>query len=100
MRNSLEISVYEVGENIYGFQEELLDLQANQVLKENFYRKNLTQFWAQLKDKPILTRESEIVLLPFPTTYACEAEFSALVGIKTKYKNRLDTQHAYVVQSQ
>ena len=55
-RNNFEISVHEVGEDICGFQEELLDLQASQVLKENCSRMCLTQFWAQLKDKPVLTR--------------------------------------------
>jgi len=57
------------GEDICGFQEELLDLQANQVLRESFSQNRLTQFWAQLKDKHILTRESENALLPFPTAY-------------------------------
>lgn len=85
MRNPFEISVHKVGEDICGFQEELLDLQADQVAKENFSQKCLIQFWAQLNDKPILKRESEKPLLPFPTTYLCEAGFSTLVVIKTKY---------------
>jgi len=51
------------------------------------------QFWPQLKDKPILSRESENALLSFPTTYLCEAGFSILVVINTKYRNRLDAQH-------
>ena len=93
VRNPFEISVHEVGEDICGFQEELLDLQASQVLKEKFSRMCLTQFWPQLKDKPILSSESENALLPFPTTYLCEAGFSTLVVIKTKYRNRLDAQH-------
>lgn len=54
---------------------------------------SLAQFWAQLKNKPILLREADKVLLPYPTTYLCEAGFSALVVIKTKYRNRLDPQH-------
>lgn len=71
----------------------LLDLQAYQVLKECFSQKYLTQFWAQLKDKLILRRESENSLLPFLTTYLCDAGFSAWIVIKTKYRNRLDAQH-------
>jgi hypothetical protein len=42
VRNPFE--VHEVGEDICGFQEELIHLQANQVLKENFSQKYLTQF--------------------------------------------------------
>ena len=72
---------------------ELLDLQADKVVKESFSRKCLTQFLAQLKDRPISKRESEKALLPFPTIYLCEARFSVLVIIKTKYINRLDAQH-------
>lgn len=58
-----------VVEDICGFQEELLNIQANQVLKENFSQKCLTQFEAQLKDKRILSKEAENALLPFPITY-------------------------------
>jgi len=90
VRNPFEVSFHEVGEDTCGFQEELLDLQASQ---ENFLGKCLTPFWAQLKDKPISSRESANALLPFSTTYLCEAEFSALVVIKIKYTNRLDAQH-------
>jgi len=38
VKNPFEISVHEVVEDICGFQEELLDLQASQLLKENFSR--------------------------------------------------------------
>ena len=31
------------------------------------------------------------LLLPFPTTYRCEAAFSILVNVKTKSRNRLKT---------
>jgi len=50
-------------------------------------------FWAQLKDKPILSKYAENFLLPFPTTYLREAGFSALAVIKSIFINRLDLQH-------
>lgn len=36
VKNPFEISVHQVGEDICGFQEKLLDLQAEQVIKESF----------------------------------------------------------------
>jgi len=48
VRNPFEVSVHEVGEDICGFQEELIDLQANQVLKENFSQKCLIKGWEPL----------------------------------------------------
>jgi len=33
------------------------------------------------------------VLIPYLTTYECESAFSALLAIKTKGRNQLDTIH-------
>ncbi|XP_066962147.1 protein FAM200A-like [Macrobrachium rosenbergii] len=87
--NAFTVNVTEVGEDIPGFQEELID-QENQVQKQVFENLQYSKFWIQLKDKPILTREAVKALLPFPTTYLCEVEFSSLVTIKTQARNRLD----------
>ncbi|XP_064412969.1 zinc finger BED domain-containing protein 5-like [Latimeria chalumnae] len=93
VRNPFDLDVHEVGNDVDGFQEELLDLQENQVLQEKFAHVSWSQFWAQLRGKPVLSREAEKALLPFPTTYLCEAGFSSLVVIKTRARNRLDPQH-------
>ena len=87
------VNVSDVGEDIPGFQEELFDLQENQVQKQRFECLSYSEFWAQLKDKPILSREAEKALIPFPTTYLCEQGFSSLVTIKTKSRNLLNPQH-------
>ena len=42
--------------------------------------------------KTVLSHETEKALIPFPTTYLCEAGFSRLV-IKIRARNRLDPQH-------
>ena len=39
---------------------------------------------------PDLAKISVKVLIPFATIYECEAAFSTLLHIKTKYRNRLD----------
>ncbi|XP_076042004.1 protein FAM200A-like [Oratosquilla oratoria] len=93
IRNAFTVNVTEVGEDIPGFQEELIDLQGNQVQKQRFENLQCSKFRTQLKDKPILTREAKKARLPFPTTYLCEQGFSSLVTIKTKTRNQLDSQH-------
>ena len=39
-----------------------------------------------------LWKEATIALLPFPTTYLCEAGFSTLALVKTKYRNQLQPE--------
>ena len=39
---------------------------------------------------PGRARNTVKALLPFPTTYLCEAGFSAVTATKTKYRNKLD----------
>lgn len=93
VRNPFDVDVEEFGEDIFRFQEELIDLKGDQILRDKFKNLSLTEFWAQLMNKPVLSKEAEKALLPFPTTYLCEAGFSALVVIKIKYRNRLDASH-------
>ena len=42
---------------------------------------------------PDLSKMALKVLIPFTTTYECEAAFSTLPHIKSKYRNRLDVTH-------
>lgn len=93
VRNPFEVDVMGVENDSAGLQEELLEMQGDAVLKERFARTSLTKFWAQLSGKPVLSNEAEKALLPFPTTYLCEAGFSCLAVMKNKYRSRLDPQH-------
>jgi hypothetical protein len=44
------------------------------------------QFWLRrLLNNTALVKTVFEILLPFPTTYVCEARFSTLLQIKTKY---------------
>lgn len=75
---------------IPGFEEELIDLQHSDVLKEQFSHLSLSRFWiGTLSTLPIISQEAIKALLPFATTYLCEQGFSALTVIKTKSRNAL-----------
>ena len=39
-----------------------------------------------------LSNKALMFLMPFATTYLCENGFSALVALKTKYRNKLDVE--------
>uniref|UniRef100_A0AAY5KCW9 HAT C-terminal dimerisation domain-containing protein n=1 Tax=Esox lucius TaxID=8010 RepID=A0AAY5KCW9_ESOLU len=55
-------------------QEELIELKSDSRLKEIFTSCPLSSFWA--------------ILLSFASTYLCEAGFSKMTALKTKYRNR------------
>ena len=42
-----------------------------------------------LQEYPELAKRALEALIPFPTTYLCEAAMSALVDIETTYRNRI-----------
>ena len=42
-----------------------------------------------MQQYPALAKRALEALIPFPTTYLCEAAMSARVNIKTMYRNRL-----------
>ena len=76
--------------------EQLVELQSRQLWRNKFENIFLTQFWAELQSKePNLSDlcwQATKALLPFSTTYLCEAGFSALAMIKTKYRNQLQPE--------
>ena len=74
------------------YKEDLIDLKESRNMKMEFESMVLDNFWSiQLEIYPKLAEKALTVLLPFSTTYLCEAEFSSLVYLKNKYRNRLKT---------
>ena len=65
---------------------------ANDGSAKNLHREMCcSDFWiAMAQTYPDLAKMALKVLIPFATTYECEADFSTLLHIKTKYRNRLD----------
>ena len=73
-----------------GEEEELAELLSDQTLMIDFNQKALVSFWLGVVDEyPLLSQKATKILLPFATTYICEAAFSALTNMKTKYRSRL-----------
>ncbi|KRY27480.1 Zinc finger BED domain-containing protein 5 [Trichinella spiralis] len=70
--------------------EELIDLSEDYSFKMSFDRKRLIQFWLSVQNTyPTLSTAALKVLLSFTTSYMREIGFIAMIGIKTKLRNKL-----------
>jgi hypothetical protein len=75
--------------------EEFIDLSEDTSLKLNFNRSKLTQFWLPVQQTcPTPSTEALKALLPFSSLYICEVRFSAMVGMKTKFRNKLQLSNS------
>ena len=73
---------------------ELIEIRSKALLKDNFNKLNLANFWYSLIESyPGVAKIAIQYLIPFATTYLCESGFSCLVDIKTKKRNKLNPQH-------
>uniref|UniRef100_A0A3P9H253 HAT C-terminal dimerisation domain-containing protein n=1 Tax=Oryzias latipes TaxID=8090 RepID=A0A3P9H253_ORYLA len=71
-------------------QEKLMEVASDRGLQMKFGASTLTQFWLCVRQEhPELGQKALEQLLPFASTYLCEASFSAMMLIKTKQRNRL-----------
>ena len=69
---------------------EFLQLREDSSLKTGF-TEDIGSFWAGIhKEYPILSKRALNFLIQFSSTYCCKVGFSAMVYIKTKYRNRLE----------
>ncbi|XP_068247880.1 zinc finger BED domain-containing protein 5-like [Palaemon carinicauda] len=74
-------------------QEEAIDLKCDSSVKRDFETMKLKEFGVKyLPIYPKVGEEAFRVILPFSSTYLCEAGFSALV-LKTKHRNQLDGEN-------
>ena len=74
-------------------QEEFLEIKFNSTAKDNFEAMSLNDFLA--KYLPVYKNVGSVTirtLLPFSFTYLCECEFSTLVSVKTKFRNKLECE--------
>ncbi|KAF2356296.1 hypothetical protein FHG87_012948 [Trinorchestia longiramus] len=100
---SMENSLWTLVQNLFNtdvelllesLQEEAIDLKCDSSAKRDFETMKLEEFWVKyLRMYPKVGEKTLRVILPFSSTYLCEAGFSALVVLKTKQRNRLDVEN-------
>ena len=72
-------------------KEDYIDLTCDNSLKRKFNSGNPTKFWISLNGEyPALTEKALRIIIPFATSYLCEAGFSTMAVIKTKYRTRIN----------
>ena len=72
-------------------EDQMIKIANDGGLKSVFQQTSLAGFWIKTKAEcPEISVKALKTLLPFPTTYLCEAGFSAMTATKTKLRNRLD----------
>jgi len=70
------------------------ELQADENQKIQFEDSDFASFWLNAPKKyACLKNEATKALVQFGSTYVCEATFSCMVYIKSKYRNRLTDAH-------
>lgn len=74
-------------------QEEFIDLKNDSTMKTVFENSDVTTYWCTASASyPRVAKYMMRMLLPFGSTYLCEAAFSALVAVKTKSRNTIDVE--------
>ncbi|KAL4101100.1 hypothetical protein QTP88_012347 [Uroleucon formosanum] len=74
-------------------EKSLIELSFDNSLKTKFSSMDLTKFWISIKDEyPLLSDKAQRILIPFSTSYLCEAGFSAFAVIKSKYRTKINVE--------
>lgn len=76
-------------------QLELIDLQSDAVLAEQFKSGSLLDFYSSLKKEnfPNMRRHAQKMLVLFGSTYICEQTFSVMKFTKSRYRSSLTDDH-------
>ena len=69
--------------------EHFIDLSSDLTLKSLYNSNSLISFWVKARSQfPLIGCKALRVLVPFATSYLCEAGFSAVAVMKSKYRNK------------
>ena len=73
--------------------EQFIDLSSDLTLKSIFNPNSLISFWVKARSEfPLVGCKALRVLVPFATSHLCEAGFSAVAVIKSKYRSKIDIE--------
>ena len=73
-------------------EEELIEIRNDRTLRLKHSEISLDSFWILIKQEyPNISEKAIKILLQFSTTYLCESGFSALVNIKNKKRQKLNS---------
>ncbi|XP_060865035.1 zinc finger BED domain-containing protein 5-like [Metopolophium dirhodum] len=74
-------------------EEQFIDISSDSSLRMKFSSFSLLEFWSSIKDEySEISNKALRVLLPFATSYLCEAGFSAVAVLKSKYRSKLNIE--------
>ena len=90
VRSPFTFSVEKVSDEC---QDEFSDLVNDSCAKQVYQEKLLTELWIEMKNSySKITEKALRILIPFVSTYLCEAGLSTLLQIKTKQRNKLHVE--------
>ena len=73
--------------------EQFIDLSSDLTLKSIYNPDSLISFWVEARSEfPFVGCKALRVLVPFATSYLCEAGFSVVAAIKSKYRSKIDIE--------
>ena len=74
--------------------EQFINLFSDLTLKSLYNLNLLISFWIKARSEfPFVGCKALRVLVPFAMSYLCEAGFSAIAVIKSKYHNKIEIKH-------
>ena len=85
--------IHKVKDVLEAILEEFPELTNDSFAKDEFHSCKLEEFWVKMQHcYPRIGVQALNILVPFSSTYLCKCDFSALLTIKSKARNRFHVQ--------
>jgi len=74
-------------------EKQLINISIDSSLRMKFSSYSLLGFWNNIKDEyPEVSNKALRILIPFATSYWCEAGFSVVAVLKSKYRSKFNVE--------